>query len=365
MSPADLIRQGQHVMTVCNACRYCEGFCPVFQAMENRLSFAKTDLFYLANLCHNCGECLYACQYAPPHEFGINVPRTLAEIRAASYEESCWPPFLRGAFARQPLVTAAAVAAGGAALVVLTRGFSGEAAPGDFYQVLPHHVMVTLFSAVGLLVIAALVIARKRGREGFSVSAIRMASPENPSRPLFRALGDALTLRHLHGAGENCTDAEDTRGPWRRWFHHCTFYGFALCFASTSVAAVYHLVFGWRAPYPYTSVPVVLGTVGGIGLLIGPAGLFAMRKVRDEALADPAQRGLDVSFIAILFFTSLSGLVLMALRNHPSMPALLVVHLASVLALFLMLPYGKFVHGIHRTAALITFAHERQATERR
>ena len=83
-------------MTVCNACRYCEQFCPVFPAMEQRLTFAKADLAYLANLCHNCGECLYACQYAPPHEFGINVPRTLAEIRVASVRG-----LLLAAFARR------------------------------------------------------------------------------------------------------------------------------------------------------------------------------------------------------------------------------------------------------------------------
>ena len=70
-------------MTVCNACRYCEQYCPVFPAMEQRADVRSADLIYLANLCHNCGECLYACQYAPPHEFGINVPRTLAEIRLA------------------------------------------------------------------------------------------------------------------------------------------------------------------------------------------------------------------------------------------------------------------------------------------
>ena len=91
MPHADPIAHGEHVMTVCNACRYCEQFCPVFPAMENRLTFAEADLAYLANLCHNCGECLYACQYAPPHEFGINVPRTMAEIRAHSYEAYCWP----------------------------------------------------------------------------------------------------------------------------------------------------------------------------------------------------------------------------------------------------------------------------------
>jgi citrate/tricarballylate utilization protein len=384
MLPADLVRQGQHVMTVCNSCRYCEGYCPVFPAMEDRLTFAKSDLTYLANLCHNCGECLYACQYAPPHEFGINVPRTLAEIRVASYEEYCWPPALSGAFRRQPLLAAMALAAGLALLMFLTRAFSGEPGPGDFYQVVPHHVMVTLFGVVSMFAVAALAIGHMRFRRDVTSSVRLKPDPTYEVEPdtthlkpgatyeerktqnekrriqsIFRGAGDALTLRHLHGAGADCTDAEESRGPWRRWLHHCTFYGFALCFASTSVAAVYHLVFGWRAPYAYTSLPVVLGTAGGIGLLVGPAGLFAIRQVRDEALADPGQRGLDLSFIAMLFLTSLTGLGLMALREGRLMPSLLVIHLASVLALFLMLPYGKFVHGIYRMAALVKFAHER------
>ena len=97
MPSDELLKRGEHVMTVCNACRYCEQFCPVFPAMEQRLTFAKTDLTYLANLCHNCGECLYACQYAPPHEFGINVPRTLAELRIYSYRRI---PAGRGPLAR-------------------------------------------------------------------------------------------------------------------------------------------------------------------------------------------------------------------------------------------------------------------------
>ncbi len=125
------------------------------------------------------------------------------------------------------------------------------------------------------------------------------------------------------------------------------------------MAAVYHVLFGWRAPYAYTSLPVVLGTIGGLGLLIGPAGLFAMKGVRDPALGDPAQRGLDTSFIAMLFLTSATGLLLLVFRATSVMPALLVGHLGFVLALFLMLPYGKFVHGLHRMTALVTFAREK------
>jgi len=44
------------------------------------------------------------------------------------------------------------------------------------------------------------------------------------------------------------------------------------------------------------------------------------------------------------------------------MPALLVIHLAIVLALFITLPYGKFVHGIYRAAALVKFRREEVTT---
>ncbi|MFZ9438977.1 MAG: tricarballylate utilization protein TcuB, partial [Hylemonella sp.] len=74
---AEVARQLQ----ICNACRYCEGFCAVFPAMTRRLEFSVTDVHYLANLCHNCGACLHACQYAPPHEFAVNIPQAMAKVR--------------------------------------------------------------------------------------------------------------------------------------------------------------------------------------------------------------------------------------------------------------------------------------------
>ena len=83
-------------MSICNACRYCEGFCAVFPALERRLTFTGQDLGYLANLCHDCRECYYSCQYAPPHEFNLNVPQTLASLRRESYSQYAWPGFLVG-----------------------------------------------------------------------------------------------------------------------------------------------------------------------------------------------------------------------------------------------------------------------------
>jgi citrate/tricarballylate utilization protein len=361
-----LTREGAHVMTVCNACRYCEQYCPVFPAMELRRSFPKADLNYLANLCHNCGECLYACQYAPPHEFGINVPRTLAAIRVRSYEEYAWPSAFATAFRRSSVGSALLLALGlivvmvAATAVANGGGLWSSGTAGDFYAVVPHAVMVTLFGASGLFVVLALSIGMARARRDMNagVDADVQVRPGGPQGPPLHAAADVLTLRHLHASGEDCVTAEEVRTPWRRLFHHCTFYGFLLCFASTSVAAVYHTVFGWEAPYAYTSAPVLLGTLGGLGLVVGPAGLLALRRRRDPALTDAAQAGLDESFLVLLLLTSITGLALLVLRHQPVMGVLLTVHLGIVLALFATLPYGKFVHGLYRSVALIKFRRE-------
>jgi citrate/tricarballylate utilization protein len=180
--------------------------------------------------------------------------------------------------------------------------------------------------------------------------------PLNPNDLVIDVWG--RTLRNLHGSGRDCTVREEQRTPWRRWFHHCTFSGFLLGLASTSVAAVYHGVLGWVAPYGYTSAPVVLGTVGGLGLLIGPMGLLWQRRLRDPALIDSDQHGLDESFIILLWLTSLTGLLLLILRNGAWRAPLLIVHLGVVLALFVTLPCGKFMHGLYRTAALVKAAVE-------
>ena len=78
-------------LQICNACRYCEGFCAVFPAMTRRLSFGQADIHFLANLCHNCGACLHACQYAPPHDFAVNIPQAMAQVTGSGSGPGAFP----------------------------------------------------------------------------------------------------------------------------------------------------------------------------------------------------------------------------------------------------------------------------------
>jgi len=173
------------------------------------------------------------------------------------------------------------------------------------------------------------------------------------------ATHDMLTLKNLGGGHQQgCNEADDALSIWRKRFHHMTFYGFLLCFAATSAATLFHYFLGWEAPYSYTSLPVILGTVGGLGLIVGPIGLLYLNLNRHPLHGDAAQKPMDIGFIASLLAISVSGLALLALRHSSLMGILLCVHLGFVMGFFLMMPYGKFAHGIFRSAALLKNAIE-------
>jgi len=362
-------------MQICNACRYCEGFCAVFPAMTRHLEFGKADIHYLANLCHNCGACLHACQYAPPHEFAINVPQAMAKVRVQTYADYAWPPALGALYQRQGLMLCMVLAAALALFLVLAVGMNGgigalwhEPLAGNFYAIFPHNLLVLMFAPIFLFAVLALALGVLRFWRDVSPATASSALGE----AALEATSAALRLKYLDGANqtsadepiEGCPNGDDAPTLWRRRFHHLTFYGFMLCFAATSVATLYHYLFNWQAPYGYTSLPVLLGTVGGIGLLIGPAGLLWLNMHRHASHGDTAQKPMDRGFIALLFLVSLTGLALLVWRDTPAMAVLLAVHLGTVMALFVTLPYGKFAHGVFRSAALLKFAIEkRQPTQ--
>jgi citrate/tricarballylate utilization protein len=349
-------------LQICNACRYCEGFCAMFPAMTRRLEFGKADIHYLANLCHNCGACLHACQYAPPHEFAVSVPQAMAQVRGQTYVDYAWPPALGALYKRNGLTLSLALAAGLTIFLLLALQLNGTLwsnnLGGNFYHLFPHNLLVSLFAPVFLFAALALTLGVRRFWRDITpaTSGAALSAPATGE-----ATHDVLRLKYLDGGhGEGCNNEDDAFTLSRRRAHHLTFYGFILCFAATSLATVYHYVLGWAAPYDLPSLPKVLGAIGGVSLLLGTAGLFKLNVQRHPMHGDAAQKPMDLGFIALLFFTSASGLALWLVRGSAALPALLAIHLGVVMALFATLPYGKFAHGIFRTAALLRFAVEKR-----
>jgi len=350
-------------MTVCNSCRYCEGLCAVFPAIEMRRAFSDGDLNYLANLCHACGACYVDCQFSPPHEFNVNVPKTLAIARDESYARYAWPRALSGLFVRNGIVVSAIAALSVAAFIIGFAAFNDRAAlygihtgPGAFYALMLHNAMTLLFGTAFLCAILVLAM----GGRAFWHDIGEPIGTRTDLASLWQAVKDASRLRYLDGSGVGCFDGEDRPTRRRRIFHHLTFYGFLLCFAATCVATLYHYLLAREAPYAWWDLPVVLGTLGGIGLLVGPAGLLILKARRDQVLIDQASAGMDTAFLVMLFLTSLTGVSLLVGRDTATMGPLLALHLGVVFALFITMPYGKFVHGLYRFMALVRYARERR-----
>ena len=354
------------VMQICNACRYCEGFCAVFPAMTRRLDFAKADIHYLANLCHNCGACLHACQYAPPHEFAVNIPQAMAQVRGQTYADYAWPPALGRLYQRNGLTLSLALVAGLTLFLLLGAMLQGGGLAAlwgadlgaNFYRLFPHNLLVGLFAPVFLFVVFALAM----GVRGFWRDVKPATSGANVNAPAAaEATHDVLRLKYLDGGhGDGCHNEDDAYTLSRRRAHHLTFYGFALCFAATALGTIYHYVLGWQAPYDLPSLPKLLGAVGGVLMVLGTAGLWRLNRRRHPLHGDAAQKPMDLGFIALLFLVAASGLALWLGRGTPALALLLCLHLGAVMALFATLPYGKFAHGVFRTAALL-----RHNTEKR
>lgn len=354
-------------MVICNACRYCEGFCAVFPAMELRRILSTGDLKYLANLCHNCRSCYYACQYAPPHEFNLNVPKTLSALALETYREFAWPSFIGGLLQRGTLSILVITSICAALVLLMTLFYQGPAVllgthvgEGSFYKVIPYPYIVLPFAFLGMFVL----ISFGRGIYNF------WQATDGRIRELFslsanaRSLWDVLSLKFLDGGTYGCNYPGEEFSMIRRWFHHFTFYGFLACLMSTVIAAFYDHFLQWPAPYPWLSWPVVLGTCGGLSLLLGTGGLMYLKLRMDRVPASPLATSAGTTFLSLLFLTSLSGLLLLVLRETPAMGSLLAVHIGVVLVLFITLPYGKFLHAIYRYAALVRNANEQIREER-
>jgi citrate/tricarballylate utilization protein len=349
--------EARRQLRICNGCRYCEGFCAVFPAIFRRLDFNTADVHQIANLCHQCGACLHGCHHAPPMAYGINLPRALARVRAQTWSRFAWPGPLGKLYERNGLVLSLVLAAALALFIALVQSSAGSLlapAVGGFYALLPHDKMVALFAPVFVFALLALAIG---------VSRFWRDSPPGPSSEgaVGEAVGNVLGLTYLGGGhGEGCNNEDDSFSLAKRRLHHATFYGFMLCFAATVTASFYHYVLGIPAPYDFTTLPKVLGMIGGVSLLVGTIGLWRMNVRRHPLQGVPEHRSMDRGFIAMLALVAASGLLLALARGHSGMPLMLAIHLGAVMALFATMPFSKFAHGVYRGAALLKWTIEKR-----
>ena len=340
---------------ICNACRYCEGYCSVFPALHRERAFSDGDITQLANLCHNCRGCYYACQYTAPHEFDLNLPRALAEVRQASWKDHAWPRGFAHLFDRSGVLMAGGLVLGFALIFALAQALRPDSGAG-FYAYMSHGLMVTIFTPAFLLPLLAIAV---------SLRGYWRTVGGGPVRPgdIWGALRSAGRMKNLDGGhGDGCNfEDEDRFSQARRHFHQAVLYGFLLSFASTASGTVLHYAFGIEAPYGFFSLPKLLGVPGGLLLSVGCAGLAWLKLKADPELGAPAAWGGEMAFVLLLFAVAVSGLALYAATGTSAVAWLLPLHLGAVLTFFLLTPYSKMAHGFYRMAALTRDAAQNRA----
>ncbi|BBF92790.1 tricarballylate utilization 4Fe-4S protein TcuB [Blastochloris tepida] len=364
MPEPDTAAEARRILRICQACMYCEGFCAAFPALGRLRDLSEGDLDHLASLCHGCRDCHFACQYAAPHVFDVNVPRTLARVRQASYAKHAWPRRLGGLFRSNGRVvalgTAVTVLLALAATLLLVPHealFAAHRGEGAFYQVIPWAVMAGAAAAALAWACLGLTVA--------TVSFWRAICPATVSkrvlvRALPRAAADILTLRNLAGGGTGCREAEGAGSQHRRALHQTMVGGLGLCVLATVTAGLYGHVLGWQAPYPVLSLPVLSGLIGGVLLTAGAIGLLRLkRRAAPEPLA-PETLGGESAMLALLAAVGATGLIVLAVRDTAAMGVALALHLGLVVGLLVVLPASKIVHAPFRAAALLRDAIERQ-----
>ena len=344
---AEFLQEARRQAEICNACRYCEGYCSVFPALHRERAFTDGDLTQLANLCHDCRGCYYACQYAAPHEFDLNLPKALAELRQASWQAYAWPKPLASLFQKNGVAVAIATVIGFALLFLAIRAL-GQADGDGFYAVMSHGAMVAIFLPAFLLPLVSLAVSLRRywravGGGGATLAAVATA---------FQSAATAKNLAGGHGDGCNFED-EDRFSHARRIAHQAVVFGFLLCFLSTVSGTVLHYLFDAPAPYGPWSLPKLLGVPGGLLMTMGCAWLMALKLRADRQLGDATAFGGEMAFILLLLFVAMSGLALYWLGGTSLMPTLLALHLGAVLSFFLLMPFTKMAHGFYRMAAMI------------
>lgn len=363
MRPTEATEEAARVLQLCSACMYCDGYCAVFPAIAGKHRIPLADIGHIANLCHNCRGCWYACQYAPPHPFAVNLPQALAAARQQSFADFARPRRLATSFGRNARAVATVV--GAVTLVALVAVllsvpaetlFAVQRGDGAFYRVVPWGVMsatagLSFLWAIGALTASTRAFWRAIAPRKMQRKALRSA--------LLPALHDIVTLKNLGGGGPGCNDVGEKFSRARRISHHVLVAGFLATVLSTLSAAVWHHAIGTPAPYPVLSLPVLSGTLGGVLMLVGIGGLASVEARADLAPSAAAEVRLNVVFLVVLALVTASGLAVLALRETALMGLTLTVHLGLVTGFFLVLPASKMVHAPFRAAALLRAAIDR------
>jgi citrate/tricarballylate utilization protein len=348
-------------LNICNACRYCENICPVFKAIELRRTFSDNSIIYLANLCHDCRGCYYACQYAPPHTFDINIPKIFGTLRLETYKNYKKSKFSKEIIEKPHIFSIAIFLISFLFYTISSIIYTGKLSlkglfeqNTSFYSTLPENfLIITMLIPFAI----SLTIYIKNLIDYCDYIDIKKSDFFKLSNHI-RSLKSVILLEFLDGGSFGCNYPDEEYSFSRRIYHQFVLYGFKITFISTLIAAFMSHILNISPPYSFTSLPVIFGTIGGVLMLLGLTGLLYLRTKMDRIPYNENINSMDINFIMILLMSVLTGFLVLLFRSTIFMPILFIIHLSTVITFFIMLPFSKLQHAVFRYASIYKYFSE-------
>ena len=334
------VSEAARQMSICNACRYCEGYCAVWNAIEFKPVLDSGYIKHLANLCHDCRDCYYACPYnEPDHEFKLNIPKALGEVRVETYASYARPKFLKFLIEKPALATILATSAA-IALAVLYASLvfgAGKFSTLPMVTVIP----VSIYKPATMLVYVYTIGIWSW--EGISYWSEINGGTHVSGSGLAKGIYDAIFHTNFRGGGTGCKVPEEKNRYFRMAAHSMVMFGFIDALVSISF---YPDIFG---------VAGIAYLLGSLAVSTGAAALIYLHMKERVGSRSQKQSSMDYPFTILLFLAGITGVLVPISTGTVWFNWNFLMHDALIAVVFFLAPYSKFVHPVLRIISLIKY----------
>ncbi|HEX9052612.1 MAG TPA: quinone-interacting membrane-bound oxidoreductase complex subunit QmoC [Anaeromyxobacter sp.] len=352
----ELLRRGGADAARCMQCATCSSVCDLATA---DVAFPRRQILWaqwgLADrlaadpsiwLCHQCNDCTVRCpRDAAPGDAmqairslvieRLGSPRPLARLVANA--RTTWPILLG-----VPILF----------WVLYVRAVTGlvvPPAPLSYGAVVAKWMIYSVFLPAAAFAVVASFVGARRSWTAWGAAGQRRGG-------LVAGLAGVATDILAHRRFQRCGEARP-----RRSGHLVLVLGFLGALLTTTLLGVAMDVLEVRTPLPPGNVIKIIGNVSAVLLVVGLALLVANRVRGSGAGRTRAYDGFFLSLVALVILSGVGAELFRMFLPPAAAIAVYLVHLGSILTLFLTFPFSKFAHALYRTLAM---AHERLVSER-
>lgn len=354
-----LLDEATRQFTICNACRYCEGYCPVWPAAHMRTLITNPDSVYLSNLCYDHRDCYYACPFVEPtHEFALNIPKVTRQVRKETYR-NLTADFTSTAARKASLLALTIMPV----IAIWLIFFHNVYSPGafSFYNLVPKitTIVASTLLSVYLIVLMALFVKRYVGIiEQDSGKAISGTPGYLGIKNIFGTIKDVI----IHRWFSDIHYPSDGESNLRKLNHALIFFGFGLDFLSTTLGFLYEDIMKIPSPYGLFSPVVMAGLAGGLMIAIGAVSSLSVRSYSSGKQDFMEISGFDTLFAIMLLLVAVTGISVLMTRLYSTTVisyTSLLVHYSIIYILFVTTPFtSNFLHIAARFTSLLKFNYE-------